>query len=100
MPITIHKTEDELTVEFEGAVTVRHVRDAAAQLGVALNAAVCVTAGTSGLRDIDTSMLQLLCALRKTVAVLRFEKPSAEFLAAIDRCGLRRELLGGVREDA
>jgi len=100
MPITIHKMEDELTVELEGAVTIRHAQNVAAQLFDALDDAVTVKVGTAGLQDIDTCILQMLCSLRKTVPVLAFENPSREFLAAVDRCGLRRELLGGSREDA
>jgi anti-anti-sigma regulatory factor len=99
MPITVHKTKDELTVELEGEVTIRHAQDVAAKLSEALDGGVsAVTVGTAGLRVVDTSILQLLCSLRKTVPVLSFENPSAEFVAAVDRRGLRRELLSGIRE--
>ncbi len=98
MPIIIHKTEDAFTVALDGVVTIRHAQDVATTLGEMLDGGVSVTVGTAGLRDIDTSILQLLCSLRKTVPVLSFEDPSDEFIAAVDRCGLRRELLGGTRE--
>jgi ABC-type transporter Mla MlaB component len=100
MPITVHKTEGELTVELEGEVTVRHAQEAADRINAALDGGVPVTVRTAGLRDVDTGILQLLSSLRKTVPVLSFESPSEEFLAAVDRCGLRRELLGGIREGA
>jgi hypothetical protein len=45
------------------------------------------------LEDIDTCILQLLYALRKTVPGVSFDNPSEFFIAAVDRCGLRRELL-------
>jgi hypothetical protein len=50
------------------------------------------------LEDIDTCILQLLYSLRQTVPALSFDKPSEAFIAAVDRCGMRRELLGA-RED-
>jgi hypothetical protein len=53
---------------------------------------------TGSLEDIDTCILQLLCSLRKTVPAFSFDNPSEVFIGAVDRCGLRRELLGG-RED-
>ena len=80
-------------------MTIRHAGDLAARIGEALDGCVSVVVDTTGLRDVDTSILQLLCSLHKTAPALSFHQPSAEFLAAVDRCGLRRELLGGVRED-
>jgi anti-anti-sigma regulatory factor len=100
MSITVSKTEDKLRLELEGAVDIRHAQDLAAKLGEALDGGVPVVVGAALLRDVDTSILQLLCSLRKTVPVLSFENPSEEFIGAVDRCGLRRELLGGVREGA
>jgi hypothetical protein len=50
------------------------------------------------LEDVDTCILQLLCSLRKTLPGVAFENPSPALVGALDRCGLRRELLGG-RED-
>jgi hypothetical protein len=46
------------------------------------------------LEDIDTCVLQVLYSLRRTVPALAFDNPSTAFIAALDRCGLRRELLG------
>lgn len=100
MPIRIQKTGKELTVEFEGAVTIRHAQDVASELGEYIESVVSVTVCTAGLQDVDTSILQLLCSLRKSVPGLSFETPSAEFIAAVDRSGLRRELLGSMREGA
>jgi anti-anti-sigma regulatory factor len=94
----IQKAERELTVELEGEITIRHAHDVACQLSEHLEGVVSVIVRTAALRDIDTSILQLLCSLRKTVPALLFENPSDEFGAAVDRSGLRRELLSGVRE--
>jgi len=92
--------EGTLTVELEGAVTLRHARELAARIGEALGTDAAVTVDTAHLRDVDTGIMQLLCSLRRTVPALFFENPSEEFLAAVDRCGLRRELLGTTREGA
>jgi len=86
------KQQGRQILKLEGAVTIRHARELAARLkkdgppgGV----------DTAGLEDIDTCILQLLCSLRKTVPGLSFDHPSDAFTAAVDRSGLRRELLGG-----
>jgi len=100
MPITVQKTGGELTVDLEGAVTIRHAQEMAEQIGEHMDGVVSVTVGTTRLRDVDTSILQLLCSLRKTVQGFRLESPSREFVAAVDRSGLRLELLGAVREGA
>jgi anti-anti-sigma regulatory factor len=99
MPFAVHRTESTLSLELEGEVTVRHAGDLAAKVGEAWDGCVPVVVDTAGLRDVDTCILQLLSSLEKTAPAISFEAPSAEFLAAVDRCGLRRELLGGVREE-
>jgi hypothetical protein len=80
-------------LRLEGVVTIRHAQDLAAKLGEGLPAGMPVEVNTGGLEDIDTCILQLLCSLRKTVPALSFDKPSDAFIGAVDRCGLRRELL-------
>ena len=72
----------------------RHARDLAAQLAEVLEDGTALGVDTASLEDIDTGILQLLCSLGKTVPALFFDKPSNAFLGAMDRCGLRRELLG------
>jgi anti-anti-sigma regulatory factor len=100
MPFAVHKTENRLSLELEGEVTIRHAGDLAAKIGEALDGCVSVVVDTTRLQDVDTNILQLLCSLHKTAPALSFHQPSPEFLAAVDRCGLRRELLGGAREGA
>ena len=94
MPFSIASTPGRLVLTLEGAVTIRQARDLAARLGESLEDGTPVGVDTGGLEDVDTSILQLLCSLRKTVPELSFDRPSEAFLGAADRCGLRRELLG------
>lgn len=100
MPITIHRKDGGLVVELEGAVTIRHAQEVASRLTEALDSGMSISLRTARLQDVDTSILQLLCSLRKTVPELSFESLSDPFTAAVDRSGLRRELFGGLREDA
>lgn len=94
MPFSMAKKQGRQILELEGAVTIRHALDLAARLGD-LEDGAPVRVDTGNLQDIDTCILQLLCSLRKAVPALSFDHPSDAFIAAVDRCGLRRELLGG-----
>jgi ABC-type transporter Mla MlaB component len=94
VPYSIASTQDGLILTLEGAVTVRHARDLATSLAEGLGDDTPVGVETVDLEDIDTSILQLLCSLRRAVPALSFDKPSQVFADAVDRCGLRRELLG------
>jgi anti-anti-sigma regulatory factor len=98
VPFSIDSTLDTQTLTLQGAVTIRHAQDLAATLGEALDKNTALTIATADLVDVDTCILQLLCALRKSVPALVFDEPSMAFVAAVDRSGLRRELLSG-RED-
>lgn len=93
MPFSMVHQQDREILRLEGAVTVRHAADLAARLGE-LEEGSAVTVDTASLEDIDTCILQLLCALRRTVPGASFDSPSEVFAAAVERCGLRRELLG------
>jgi ABC-type transporter Mla MlaB component len=94
MPYTIASSQGTQILKLEGAVTIRHVRDLAARLAEVLEDGAPLGVDTASLEDIDTGVLQLLCSLGRTVPALHFDKPSDAFLRAMDRCGLRRELLG------
>lgn len=93
MPFSIDITQGQQLLKLEGAVTIRNAQDLAAKLGADLEDGVSVTVDTTNLADIDSCILQVLCSLRKTVPALSFTDPSEAFLIAVDRCGLRRELL-------
>ena len=99
MPFSIVYEEGRHVLNLKGSVTVQHVHSLAAGLGETLEDGTPVSVGTTDLEDVDTCILQLLYSLRKTVSALSFDNPSELFIAAVDRCGLRRELLS-VREGA
>jgi ABC-type transporter Mla MlaB component len=93
MPFSIECTQGGQILKLEGAITIRHAQDLAAKLGESLQEGAPVAVDTKGLEDIDTCILQLLCSVRKSVPVLSFDNPSEAFIGAVDRSGLRRELL-------
>ena len=97
MPFSVTTMQGRQVLKLEGAVTIRHALDLAARLGD-LEDGAPVGVDTGSLEDIDTCILQLLCSLRKTAPALSFDNPSEVFICAVERCGLRRELLGA-RED-
>lgn len=94
MAFTIANTPDRRILTLEGAVTIRNAQDLAVKLGESLQGGMPWRVDTQCLEDIDTSILQLLYSLRKSVPALSFDNPSDVFISAVDRCGLRRELLG------
>jgi anti-anti-sigma regulatory factor len=94
MQFSIASTQGRQILKLEGVVTIRHALDLAARLAEGLEDGTPVGVDTEALEDIDTCALQLLCALHKTAPALSFDNPSEAFLSAVDRCGLRRELLG------
>lgn len=97
MPFSVTTMQDRQILKLQGAVTIRHAQELAT-LAESLNDGMPVRVDTGGLEDIDTCILQLLYSLCKTATVLSFDNPSEVFIGAVDRCGLRRELLGA-RED-
>lgn len=99
MPFSIVNEQGRHFLHLDGSVTVRNANDLAAGLGENLEDGMPVVVGTKDLEDIDTCILQLLYSLRRTVPGFSFDNPSEFFIAAVDRCGLRRELLS-VREDS
>jgi anti-anti-sigma regulatory factor len=97
MPFSITSTLERLVLKLEGTVTIRHALDLAAALRERLEGGLPLQVNTRALDDADTCILQLLFSLRQTVPTLCFDDPSEAFVAAVDRCGLRRQLLS-VRE--
>jgi hypothetical protein len=93
MPFSLVNRPGRQILKLEGAVTIRDAQALAAKLGEGLEDGTPVDVDTADLRDIDTCILQLLSSLRKTVPVLSFDNPSETFSSAVDRRGLRRELL-------
>ena len=99
MPFSIVSEQGRHCLNLQGSVTVQHAHDLAAKLGEIVEGDTPVSVSTADLEDVDTCILQLLYSLRKTVSALSFDNPSESFIDAVDRCGLRRELLS-VREGA
>lgn len=97
MPFSLLSDPGVTILTLEGAITIRHAQDLAASLAGNLEAAR-FDIKTEGLEDIDTCILQLLCSLRKATPNVSFPSPSEAFLGAVERCGMRRELLN-LRED-
>jgi ABC-type transporter Mla MlaB component len=95
MPFSMTTDAGQQTLRLEGAVTVRDASKLGAVLAASLDDSRPLAVDTSGLLDIDTCVLQLLCSLQKTVPELIFAAPSAALLNAMERAQLRRSLLGG-----
>jgi len=93
VPFSIATKQGRQILTLEGAVTIRDAQDLAAKLGGGLEAGAPVEVDTTRLEDIDTCILQLLCSLCKAVPGVSFHNSSVAFVGAVDRCGLRRELL-------
>jgi anti-anti-sigma regulatory factor len=94
VPFSIISAQGRVVLKVDGALTIRYAQDLAARLTECVDDGTPVEIDTRDLEDIDTCILQLLCSLRKTVPALSFGDPSEAFIGAVDRCGLRRELLG------
>jgi anti-anti-sigma regulatory factor len=94
MPFWIVNEAGRQLLKLEGAITVRSAQEFAAKMVEGAEIEVPFEVDTTGLTDIDTCILQLLCSLRKTVPAFCFDRPSEVFIRAAERCGLRRELLG------
>jgi anti-anti-sigma regulatory factor len=94
VPFQITKQQDLRILKLEGPITIRQAQELASRLTEDLRDHTPVSVDTQNLEDIDTCILQLLCSLQKTALALSFDNPSDAFVNAIERCGLRRELLG------
>jgi anti-anti-sigma regulatory factor len=94
VPFSILNHQDRRILKLEGAVTIQHAQDLAAKLGERLEEGACIEVDTENLEDMDTCVLQVLCSLRQAVPAVSFADPSPAFIRALDRCGMRRELVG------
>lgn len=94
MPFSLLDSQHGRVLKLEGAVTIRNAQELASTLGEKLDDSTSMGVDTQNLEDIDTCILQILCSLTKTLSKVSFDKPSNVFIRALDRCGMRRELLG------
>jgi anti-anti-sigma regulatory factor len=97
MPFEVQTSDDGLLLELTGGVTVRYAGELGRGIASALATGTTVTVKAGKLDDIDTSILQMLVSLRKTAAMFILREYSEAFSMAVDRCGLRRELLSKER---
>jgi ABC-type transporter Mla MlaB component len=100
MPFVIGITEEGLLLQLSGSVTVRNAQELGKSLAESLASGATATVQAAAVDDIDTSALQILVSLRKTAAAFTVQEPSEPFVNAVDRCALRREVLGGPREES
>jgi anti-anti-sigma regulatory factor len=98
MPYAIRQEGTSIVLELAGEVTARDVAQLAKDVGSVLKTQSTVLVRAGAVEDVDTSVLQMLVSLRKTTPAFTVEDCSPAFDGAVDRCGLRRELLGRSRE--
>lgn len=79
-------------MQLDGSLTIRHVQALTTELLSFVNSSVPVKLDASGISDIDTSGLQLLCSLDKSCSEVTIVAPSDSLKAAAERTGLRRAL--------
>jgi len=99
MAFRIGCANERVTLELEGDNSVEQVAELHHQLlaARAQTKAVSVQAHHSGAADL--TVVQVLAALQTCCPELRIESPSEEFLASLDRCGMRRHLRAALRQD-
>ena len=91
-------TSDGLILELSGSITVRHAQGLSNAVTTALGSSAAVLVDAGGVEDMDASILQLLCSLRKSVPAFEFTSQSKELVNAADRSALRRELFATAKE--
>jgi len=96
---SIVRDKHKQVVTLEGAVTIEVAQELGRQLRERLEDGTPLFIEAGALERVDTAILQLLCSLRKTFAAFSIREPSQAFITAVDRRGLRRELLSA-HEDA
>ena len=99
MAYAVKENSEGLLLELSGEVTVRHSRELAEVLSASLKSGMPAAVDASRVDDIDTNILQLLVALRRSAAEFQIDQASETFLKAVDRCALRRALDLNPRED-
>jgi len=99
MAFQIGGTDERVTLELEGNNSVERVAELHQQLlaAGAQTKAVSVNAEHSG--AIDITVVQVLAALQACCPELRIERPSEEFLASLDRCGMRRYVRAALKQE-
>lgn len=99
MAFQIGFTSDHVTLELAGDNAVEQAAELHRQLLAAGAAGKAVTVQAEQSGAIDITVVQLLAALQACAPELRIERPSDEFLASLDRCGMRRQVRAALRQE-
>jgi len=99
MAFQVEYTNECLTLQLDGDNSVERAAELHRQLlaAGAQSKAVSVMAQNSG--AIDITIMQILAALQSCSPELRIERPSEEFLASLDACGMRRQVRAALRAE-
>jgi hypothetical protein len=99
MAFQIGCTGECVTLELDGDTSVEQAAELYRQLLVAgvQTKAVTVTAQHSG--KIDITIIQVLASLQTCCPELSIERPSEDFLASLDHCGMRRHVRTALRQE-
>jgi hypothetical protein len=99
MAFQVGHTNECVTLELDGGNSVEQASALHQQLlaARAQSKAVSVKAQRSG--AIDVTIIQILATLQTCCPELRIERPSEEFLASLDRCGMRRHVRTALRQE-
>jgi hypothetical protein len=99
MAFQVGHTNECVTLELDGDNSVERAAELHQQLLVAgaQSKAVRVKAQRSG--ALDVTIIQIIATLQSCCPELRIERPSEEFLASLDRCGMRRHVRAALRQE-
>jgi hypothetical protein len=99
MAFQIGYTSECVTLELDGDNSVVRAAELHQQLLAAgvQTKAVMIDAQRSG--TVDITVIQLLAALQSCCPEMHIERPSKEFLSSLDRCGMRRHVRAGLRQE-
>jgi ABC-type transporter Mla MlaB component len=99
MAFQIGYTNEQVTLELQGDNSVERVTQMHQQLLAAGAAAKAVSVNAEHSGVIDITVVQVLAALQACCPELRIERPSEEFLASLDRCGMRRHVRAALKQE-
>jgi ABC-type transporter Mla MlaB component len=99
MAFRIDCTNERVILELEGDNSVETAAELHQQLLAAQAASKAVTVKAQQSGAIDLTVVQILAALQTCSPELRIERPSEEFLASLDRCGMRRHVRAALRQE-
>ena len=99
MAFQVGFTDEHVTLELAGENAVEQAADLHHQLLAAGAAGKTVSVKAEHSGAIDITVVQFLAALQAGCPELRIEHPSEEFLASLDRCGMRRHLRAALKQE-